>query len=120
MPSADTQQASMINDRTPANHLEYLDFLAWVNRCLFPSDFEDELISLGVDKTVAFGLRLVVTSERNRVKGIVDVYQDCITSEEDKAALGLYLEYMADKHKQITLDRERRHQADRDDSGLSR
>lgn len=119
MPTADTNQASMVIDRTPANHLEYLDFLAWVNRCLFPTDFEEELIRLGVDKTVAFGLRLVVTSERNRTKGIVDVYQDCISSESDKAALGLYLEHMAEEHKKI-LERQKRHQADLGDTGLSR
>jgi len=57
-----------------------LDKLAWFNRCLFPGDFEKEMMAYGVDRGMAF----VVSGflKRNPHKGIIGVYQEWIGDKE--------------------------------------
>jgi hypothetical protein len=73
-----------------------LEFLCWVNRCLFPGDFERELIEeIGVRENVARGLA-VVLDENDR--NILNVYQGYgLKQNEYKDALDKYLEYMHEK-----------------------
>lgn len=84
-----------------ASFLKNLEFLAWVNRCTFPGDFESDLVKLGVDPDVAFGLRMNMTAQKGRVKTMVEIYQDNINSSEEKEALALYLTDMHLKHEGI-------------------
>jgi hypothetical protein len=58
-----------------------LEKLAWLSRCLFPHDFRDELIEMGVDKDDAIMLSMMVhTSEKGvpRSLNILEVYQECL------------------------------------------
>jgi hypothetical protein len=55
-----------------------LEFLCWVNRCLFPGDFVDDLIKHGMDRSKA---SFIVGSMKNL--NILDFYQNyCLNDGE--------------------------------------
>lgn len=74
--------------------LKNLDFLAWVDRCTFPQDFENDLIELGLSAEIALDLRMGLTAQKGRVKTIVELFQDCILCEESVQAIVTYLDKM--------------------------
>lgn len=101
--------------------LKNLDFLAWVDRCTFPADLERELVELGVSEETALDLRFNLTAQRGRVKTIVELYQDCITSGEDTQAIATYLESMHRQYESIiqkTASNERPHAHSESEPGL--
>ena len=71
-----------------------LEFLAWVNRCLFPDDFERDLIELGVGPFMAMAYAELV---RRQGKDILGVYQTYISSKESQEHIEMYLQMMMDK-----------------------
>jgi hypothetical protein len=62
--------------------------LAHIDRCLFPKDFEEELIKLGVDDITAYMIGLMVEKD----KGIVEIYQEFIENENICKILDRYVE----------------------------
>lgn len=79
-----------------------LEFLTWVDRCSFPRDFESDLVKLGVEPDVAFGLRLHMTAQKGRSKTMAELFQDNIDGGEYKAALLTYLVDMQRQYIDIT------------------
>ena len=72
-----------------------LEFLCWIDRCLFPDDFEKDLIELGGSRYVAFmmGDRL----KRDRC-GFVRLYQEyALHDMETERLLISYLDMMYTK-----------------------
>lgn len=70
-----------------------MEFLCWVNRCLFSGDLEYELVELGMDEDDA---RFVSKSARC----VVELYQDyCVGpgGEEFKAYVDRWLEMRREK-----------------------
>ena len=68
-----------------------MEFLCWVNRCLFPSDFETDLLSLGFDAGVAF----IMARDLKNHRSITQLYQDYgLTDGIAKDALDAYLQRM--------------------------
>lgn len=70
-----------------------LEFMAWVDRCLFPGDFQEELMELGVDRIDA----MLYASVVKQGKGIVGVYQELIMDEEARNHIEQYLQMMLAK-----------------------
>lgn len=68
-------------------YLYTIDFLCWVNRCLFPGDFEREIIGLGYNEALAYGL-----AHSESFGNIIDMYQAYgLKDTEYKGALDKYL-----------------------------
>ena len=66
-----------------------LDFLCWVNRCLYPYDFINELVEQGIDKIEA---TIMVNSYGNKPLDILKIYQDwAIVDSEWKRIIETYL-----------------------------
>lgn len=77
-----------------------LDFLCWVNRCLLPGDFMNELLELGIDPALTMSYVCII----KQGKGILDVYQEYISSEESRKHVEAYLDMMLTKwNKQHTM-----------------
>lgn len=71
--------------------------MTWVDRCLFPNNFEKELIELGVDKETTLWLKLFIRSKKDHNKEIVELYQGFIDSKSGRKALVKYLNFMYKK-----------------------
>lgn len=69
-----------------------LDFLCWINLCLFRDDFLRELESIGVSRDTA--LRLAYFSDD---LDILKLYKENVNDTEAKEAISLYLSYMLSK-----------------------
>jgi len=79
-----------------------LEFLCWINRCLFPKDFKRDLIDLGVDNMVAYTLS--TTLERHS-RDILVLYQAYGLHEgEYKDAVDTYLAHMLNKWNEYEND----------------
>ena len=61
--------------------------LAHLDRCLFPVDFEQDLIELGLDTDMAMQMRWWVKEG----SGIVEIYQRSISDEASNRILDLYV-----------------------------
>jgi hypothetical protein len=77
--------------------MDYLDFLAWVDRCLFPVDLAEELIELGLEKPTGVYYEIEWKQQKDRLEGgwnIVRLYQNyCVgrETEADGKDVGHYL-----------------------------
>jgi hypothetical protein len=70
-----------------------LEFLCWVNRCLFPDDLVNSLVKHGLNENTA---RLIVMSKRKL--DILDLYQDyCLDDEEIRYPFEEFLREMAEQ-----------------------
>jgi hypothetical protein len=84
---------------------DFLDFLCWVNRCLFPADLRDDLIRLGMPLEDAVYLYVTAFKERMEQRGEIDIlwlYQSyCITSKDDtmKTYINKYVDEQYEKWK---------------------
>lgn len=70
-----------------------LDFLCWVNRCLFRDDFMRELQDLGVRFSLAFALS---SSEK---LDVLSIYQEYINDDDAKQAIETYLQSKLKQYK---------------------
>ncbi|MFQ3188899.1 MAG: hypothetical protein ACI936_000019 [Paraglaciecola sp.] len=58
-----------------------LQALALLSQCLFPGDFKEELLNIGIDNETAVDLSLMINNKSHalsRNKNIIDLYQDCL------------------------------------------
>lgn len=58
-----------------------LEKLAWLSRCLFPDDFMDELMEMGVNKPEAFFLSRMLHKPCGCTRNILELYQELIGSK---------------------------------------
>lgn len=73
-----------------------LDKLAWLSRCLFPTDFRKELIEMGVDEDDAIMLSMLVNTRDNRGRNILEIYQEslaCVEPEKYTKIIDDYCEW---------------------------
>ena len=81
-----------------------LEFLCWVNRCLFPDDFEKELVKLGMGKIEAF---LMVDPYRHgKNLCIVEFYQEWCLGKDDttKHIIDVWLEKYAATYRRLAAE----------------
>ena len=72
-----------------------MEFLCWVNRCMFCDDFGEELIELGMPRTDAL---LMTLPYRRKRLCILEFYQEyCINNEEAKLYVDKWLDMMLEK-----------------------
>lgn len=71
-----------------------LSDLAWISRCLFPSDFARELIEMGVDNATA-----VYLASAAKGKNVLALWQEFISDEETCALIERYIDWWLEKHK---------------------
>jgi len=72
-----------------------MEFLCWVNRCLFPVDFQRELVELGMNEADAF-----ILSRSKSARCILELYQEwCVGTggEEFKVYVDKWIEMMREK-----------------------
>lgn len=86
---------------TPAQvNANDLDFLCWVNRCLFPGNFYEELQELGVEEEICLNLYMHVRFHPD--KGICKIWQEfCCYENEYRQALESFIEMRKRKYEEI-------------------
>ncbi len=74
-----------------------LDFLAWINRCMFPHDFADELKELGLNEIDWISMRTIPPKECN----ILRVWQNyCVGEWKNKDIAKAINKYLTKMYKQ--------------------
>ena len=76
----------------------FLDFLKWVDRCLFIDDFEEELKEQGVDCTIAMALKQFVKKNDNH-SGIIFLLW-CEFGFKDSEYRQVLLTYLEERKKE--------------------
>lgn len=75
--------------------------LAWYDRCLFPGDFEDELVELKLlSPENAAQVRLAMIADGGRSRGIVELYQVFIGDVEIQRAFNEHLKHFLRKYRE--------------------
>lgn len=68
-----------------------LDFLCWINRCLFKNDFYKELINLGIDQSIVVGLTGTLFLN-GKEPNIVSLFQEhCLNEGDYRDAVLIFL-----------------------------
>ena len=66
-------------------NLYSLEDLAWISRCLFPVDFYNELLEMGVEQQTAYDLSCFARpNPQQQSKNILDVYQGCLCAVNEE------------------------------------
>lgn len=76
-----------------------LEKLAWLSRCLFPKDFYNELMEMGVEQHNAIALSgyIRTSGEEKRDRNILELYQVCISCDEYTKIIDDYCTWWFDK-----------------------
>lgn len=76
-----------------------MEFLCWVNRCLFPGDFCEELIELGMPENDA---RFITIPYRRKPLCILEFYQEvCLHNEDNRIYVDKWLDMMLQKWNEL-------------------
>lgn len=77
-----------------------LEFLTWVDRCLFKDDFCKELVNIVGDEDIVFAVKFSSRWQK-QTANICGFYQDYINSQEATAALEKYLQFKEREYEKI-------------------
>lgn len=87
---------------------DYLDFIAWVDRCMFPVDLSNDLQELGLDKTTAIYFEIDWKHQNNMEENVFKVMRiwqgyclgDKANDSRDGKNMGFYFKiWLENMHK---------------------
>jgi len=85
---------------------ETLRFYSWVDRCLFPLDFENDLIKLGMDKQTA--KHTIKSLFHSNKLNIIKVYEHFKDDEKNLNILEKYLNKELEKYKEYSHEKRKK------------
>lgn len=79
------------------DQINYMEFLTWVNRCLFIEDLKDDLIVLGCEKTLAVYMMVQMKHDDMKCE-IMYLYQNyCLHKDLTDEDYGYWLQKYLDQ-----------------------